>query len=136
MNRHLTDDELIDRQYGLGDNSHIEDCEECAARLHQMHQRKSEVVAAKEVPAEFFNAQRRKIYARLDEKPRSRGMWAPALAAACLLAIGIFVYRPSEPVAPRADAGDAQLFSEVYSMEQSTEPMAAAPIHALLEDNQ
>jgi hypothetical protein len=32
-------------------------------------------------------------------------------------------------------AADAQLFSDVYAMEQSSEPRAAAPIHALIEEN-
>jgi hypothetical protein len=32
-------------------------------------------------------------------------------------------------------AADAQLFSDVYAMEQSAEPRAAAPIHALIEEN-
>ena len=62
--------------------------------------------------------------------------WVPALAAACLLAIGVLVYRPAPRLACTPDPSDAQLFSDVYSMEQSTEPLAAAPIHALFEDNQ
>jgi hypothetical protein len=63
--------------------------------------------------------------------------WAPALAAAALLAIGIAVYRPAPAPAPlRPDAADAQLFADVYSMEQSVEPSVAAPIHSLFEDNQ
>jgi hypothetical protein len=31
---------------------------------------------------------------------------------------------------------DAQLFADVYSMEQSLEPSVAAPIHTLFEENQ
>ena len=58
---------------------------------------------------------------------------------AFVFAVGVLVYRfpATAPVpASKADTGDAQLFSEVYSMEQSTEPRGAAPIHALFEDNQ
>ena len=63
--------------------------------------------------------------------------WAPALAAACLLADR----HARESSVPRrrmrtGSRADAQLFSDVYSMEQSTEPRAAAPIHALFEENQ
>jgi hypothetical protein len=70
--------------------------------------------------------------------------WAPALAASCLLAVGVFLYRPA-PAPHPAVVSDAQLFSDVYSMEQSVEPRAAEPIHELFaaqpahelfEDNQ
>ena len=49
---------------------------------------------------------------------------------------GMFVYRPAAAPPHAHRCADAQLFSDVYSMEQSTEPMAAAPIHELFEDNQ
>jgi len=139
MNRHLNSDELIGRLYGVTrteDDSHLENCGTCAARQSELEQKRAEMSAAgpAAVSDEFLAAQRRRIYSRLSEPPRSRMRWVPAFAAACLLAVGVLVYRPSPVQHP--EAADAQLFSEVYSMAQSTEPLAAEPIHALLEDSQ
>ncbi len=135
MNRHLSDDELLDRLCGLSENGeHLETCGDCARRWSELRERRARLAVPDEVSIDFLAAQRRKIYARLGEQPRPQMKWVPALGAACLLAVGVFLYRPVPP--PRPDVGDAQLFSEVYSMEQTTEPRAAAPIHALFEDNQ
>jgi hypothetical protein len=134
MSGHLNDDQLIDRLYGLASDRHTDECSECAQRLRELRERKAELSATKPVANDFLFAQRRKIYARLGEQPHTGMRWAPALAAACLLAVGMLFYRPA-PV-PHPDAADAQLFADVYSMEESTEPRAAAPIHALFEDNQ
>jgi hypothetical protein len=138
MNAHLNDDQLIELLYGVSDSLHAQNCEECAVRLHSLRERRSKLAGKPTVSNEFLAGQRRKIYSRLGEPAPSRMKWAPAaLAAACLLVGGMFVYRPVA-VAPAAhlEVVDAQLFSDVYSMEDSTEPIAAAPIHALFEDNQ
>jgi hypothetical protein len=68
------------------------------------------------------------------------------VAAAGLIIGAFFVYRPAiapPPVAPAhvtpataADVSDAQLFAEVYSMRDSTESRAAAPIRALFEERE
>jgi hypothetical protein len=139
MSPHLSDDQLLDRLYGIVADSHLQDCVQCAERFRELECRRSELVEPGAVSSEFLAAQRRKIYSRLDEAPRLGLRWVPALAAGFVVAIGLLVYRPpsTTPVpASKADTGDAQLFSEVYSMEQSTEPRGAAPIHALFEDNQ
>jgi hypothetical protein len=137
MNRHLSDDELLGRVYGLADHdSHLENCAECASRWAAFRQRRRELAQPEPVSIQFLAAQRRAIYSRLGEPSHSRMKWAPAVAAACLLIIGLVVYRPGTAPPVRGDSGDAQLFSDVYSMEQSTEPQAAAPIHELFEDNQ
>jgi hypothetical protein len=148
MNRretHLSDDELIDRLYGLGDAAH--ECPQCDRRLRAMEQRRVEI-AATPVSGDFLAAQRRGIYSRLGQSPKLQLSWAPAtVAALCLAVAGLFVLRTPAPVpAPSgvvshavshsdAAAADAQLFSDVYAMEQSSEPRAAAPIHALIEEN-
>jgi hypothetical protein len=89
-----------------------------------------------EVSYEFLAAQRRDIYARMGEKPQGRMKWVPALAAAAfLVAAGVFVHHPAEQVA-KPEIVDAQLFADVYSMEQSMEPLAAKPIHALFDQDQ
>ena len=135
MSGHLTDDQLVDQLYGLaGDDTHLESCDDCARRWRGIRERRAILAAAETVSPEFLAAQRRLIYSRLGEPRRHRTRWAPALAAAGLVVIGVLMYRPSAPARP--DAGDAQLFSDAYSMGESTEPEAGAPIHALFEDNQ
>jgi hypothetical protein len=152
MSGHLKTDELVNRLYGLEGHggeqkAHLASCLACRARWEEMRIIRGVVSTPETVSSDFLAAQRRKIYARLGEEPRTRMAWAPALAAVALLAIGVAVYRPlSAPGFPHSgnhdsraaqtDAGDAQLFSEVYSMEQSMEPSVAAPIHTLFEDNQ
>lgn len=136
MNPHLNDDQLLDRLYGVADDPHVESCGECSARYREMELRRAELAEPQAISAEFLAAQRRKIQARLEQRPSLGLKWAPAFAAAVAIAIGLLVYRPAKVSAPAADANDAQLFAEVYSMEQSTESQAAAPIHALFEDGQ
>lgn len=140
MKKHLTIDELVDRLYGVGAGDHLghhlNDCDECSKRFRQLRERRE--MAAEPVPAsyEFLAAQRRDIYARMGERPRARMQWVPALAAAaCLLAAGVFVNRPVVQVA-KPEIVDPQLFADVYSMEQSMEPLAAKPIDALFEQDQ
>jgi hypothetical protein len=146
MSKHLTDDELIDRLYGVGDHAH--DCSECAGRLGAMEQKRAQLAAALPVSADFLAAQRRGVYSRLGERLNARWNWAPATAAAlCLAAAGVVAYStsmyhgparvsaPSVAVSHPDAAADAQLFSDVYAMEQSAEPRAAEPIHALIEEN-
>ena len=136
MNNHLTTDELVDRLYGVGAGDHLDHCKECSERLRELCERRA--MAVEQVPAsyDFLAAQRRNIYARMGEKPRARMKWVPALTAAvCLLAAGVFAHRPAVQVA-KPEIVDPQLFADVYSMEQSMEPQAAKPIHALFEQDQ
>jgi hypothetical protein len=135
-NAHLSDDQLIDLLYGLSsDDAHLEHCGDCSQRWSELRCRRAQFAAGGEVSSAFLAAGRRKIYARLGERPGPRLKWAPAaLAAACLLALSVLAHRPRPPL--HTDVADAQLFADVYSIEQSTEPWAAAPINALFEDNQ
>jgi hypothetical protein len=145
MNGHLTDDQLIDRLYGVGDSAH--QCHECDGRLQAIQQKRAKLAWPAPVSADFLAAQRRAVYSRLGERPKSRLNWVPATAAALfLVAAGVVVSHtsyhgrapvsgPSAVVSHADTTGDAQLFSDVYAMEQSAEPRAAAPIHALIEEN-
>lgn len=147
---HLNHDELIERLYGVGRNPH--ECAECRRRLQELDARRAEAAPLAEASGDFLAAQRRGIYARLGERPRASTVWAPATVGALCLAAGLIVYHGSPPsaphavkqavshVAPRAaftgdSASDDQLLSDVYAMEQSAEPRAAAPIDALIEEN-
>ena len=146
MNPHATRDELVDRLYGIGRGEiepHLRQCRECAARYRALERTldriANEATSGPEASSEFLAAQRRAVYARLEERPGRQVPWAPALAAALLLAVGLFLYHPlshgsrGAPPPAYAEISDEQLFSDVYSMEQSAEPLAAAPIHGLFE---
>jgi len=139
---HLSEDSLLNAVYGIaedGANVHLRECADCAQRLNEWHEKRTAAVADVEIPAEFLAAQRRKIYERIERPSRKRWLWAPGLAAACALAVGILVYHPApqrQPVHHPAEISDAQLFGDVYSMEQAVEPAAAAPVRALFEEQQ
>jgi hypothetical protein len=142
--KHLTTDELVDVLYGTRESGHVDECAECRARFEQLSERKAIAAEMRPAPQEFLFAQRRNIYARMGEQPHTR-KWVPALAAAaCLAAVGVLAHGPFEMRAPvstvvqsaKTEAVDAQIFSDVYSMEQSMEPIAAQPIHALFEQDQ
>ena len=136
--KHLSTDELVNLVYGVETSAHLDDCRECADRLEKLRDKRAMAAETAPVAGEFLAAQRRNIYARMGERPQARMKWLPALAAAaCAIAVGVFSYHPPEAAKPEAAethlAVDAQLFSDVYSMEQSMEPIAAQPIHALFE---
>lgn len=137
---HLTSDELVDQLYGTGDQQdHLRSCADCSERFEQLLERRKMGAESVSASQEFLAAQRRNIYARMGERRQSQTKWVPTLAAGVLLvAAGVFAYRPADhqamPVA-KPEIDQAQLFSDVYSMEQSMEPNAAKPIHALFEQD-
>jgi hypothetical protein len=136
MKRHLTTDELVDRLYGVGASEHADECGECSERFEQLRERRATMAEPVAASHDFLAAQRRSIYARMSEKPQARTKWVPALAAAaCLLVAGVLTYRPVVQVA-KPEVLDPQLFTDVYSMEQSMEPLAAKPIDALFDQGQ
>jgi anti-sigma factor RsiW len=145
---HLSEDILLDAIYGIADadaEAHVTACPACAGRLSEWR-RKRAAAETREVSSEFLAAQRREIYRRLPDGPsegllrssRLRRLWAPALAAACAVALGLFVYHPGRQAKPAvtAEVSDAQLFGDVFSMEQSLEPSATAPVRALFQEQQ
>ncbi len=137
---HLSEDALLDAVYGIAGNeaeAHLRECADCAQRLHEWQEKRAATAASIEISGEFLAAQRRKIYERIEQPSRKHWLWAPGLAAACALAVGIFVYHPApqqQPVNKPAEISDAQLFGDIYSMEQVVEPAAAAPARALFEE--
>ena len=136
MNQHLSDDQLLDRLYGLEPDAHS--CPECEARYREIELRRQQLTQPEPATAEMLTAQRRRILARIENRPSLQWKWVSAAAAAGALALALAVHRPAPAPLPVShnETADAQLFSEIYAMEQSTEPRAAAPIHALFEDNQ
>ena len=159
MKPHLSNDQLLDRLYGLGDaegDGHLSGCAECAQRMEAFEVRRVEAASVSRFSAEISGAalaaQRRAVYARLEEPAKANAPWAPAaLAAALVLVVGVLLYHPSRPAprhpaypaatfhpipAARPEMTDEQLFSVVYAMEEAAEPQAAAPIHALFEGDE
>lgn len=136
---HLNENVLLDAIYGIAGadaDAHLRNCSECSARLSERKQMRA--VSTGELSSEFLAAQRRAIYQRIEAKPSRVRVWAPVLAAACALTVGIFVYRPGaepKPVAS-AEVNDSQLFADVFSMEQSLEPSATASVRVLFEEQQ
>jgi hypothetical protein len=137
---HLSDDALLDGLYGLRDGAaeydmHLLECAICAERWNELRRKREILAQSVDRPSDFFAAQRSRIYERIEHPERKRLMWVPAVAMACLVAVGLWVYHPAAPsVSQRGSVTDSQLFSEAYSMDQSLEPSSAAPIHALFED--
>jgi hypothetical protein len=148
LNPHLSEDELIALMYGIGDaerkESHVADCSECSERLKAMGRVRVGTVDVPQISGRRLAAQRQQILERLEQpSPVTLGWrWIPVATAASLLAAAMFLHqqRPSVPrQAPPASAAvnaeaDAELFTDVYSMEQDVEPRAAAPIRALFQE--
>ena len=156
---HLNDDVFIDGLYGLIDvEARLGGCAVCASRWNELLERRAAMAAPMEVPAGVLAAQRRNIYARIEHpillwkqpvplwKQPARHWAGPAVTAAaavCLLALGVFVHHPVSSVTPVRPAltslSDAQqlpeVYSDVYSMEQSFEPTAAASLRVLFESD-
>jgi hypothetical protein len=138
---HLNDDELIGLLYGLGNmdegEDHLARCPECGERWSAMRKARSETIGSTEISGRMLAVQRQQILERLEQPSSGAWRWVPAAAVASLLAVGLFLsrssFRPnisSAPTAVNAEA-DAELFTDVYSMERDVEPRAAAPIRAL-----
>jgi hypothetical protein len=137
MSRHWTVDELTDRLYGIrGADEHLSSCGSCGEELRALDRRRAAVTAPVPVSAGFLASQRSAVIERVEAPPRRLFRWVPALSAACLLVIGVLVYRPVHAPTPHSDATDAQLFADIYNVEESAEPLAAAPIHELFQEGQ
>ena len=138
--KHWTEDEFTQWMYGLRPtDAHLEECPECGAearRLTARRQSLTEAAAAEEAPADLLAAQRRDVYQRLGQSPVR---WMPRIQAAVvalmivLVALTFSLRSPRTPAALGAPADD-QLFSDLASIEQSSEPRAAQPIHNLFEE--
>ena len=137
---HLSDDALLDGLYGIRDgmsepDMHLLECAICTERWNELLRKREILAQPVDRPSDFYAAQRRRIYERIEHPGQKRLMWVPAVAMACLVAVGLWIYHPAAPSVPQhGTVTDSQLFSEVYSIDQSLEPSSAAPIHALIED--
>jgi hypothetical protein len=137
---HWTEADLINHAYGIGpEDGHLDVCSECRARWGAIRARRESIVQEPAGPGEpELAAQRRSIYRRLGREPRpAAARFMPAFAVVLMLVLGIF-YVSEPPKAPSlapVSASDSQLFSEIYALEQSSEPHVATPMRALFQEN-
>jgi len=139
LSSHLSDDELIALLYGLGDtDGHLAGCSECGERWAAMHRAmgRTRAESAAEISGRALAVQRQQILGRLEQPPYA-WRWVPVAAASSLLAVALFLSRPSNAPSPAPAVhaeSDVELFTDVYSMERDVEPRAAAPIRNLFQE--
>ena len=135
---HWTDDQLMDRLYGLGPaDGHLDQCEFCQNRLTAMETRRQQLSVEETVSPDFLAAQRRAIYARVG-KPHhwwndlSVRRWAAAAAMLTVLAGSAALYENHQRREAAAEAiSDAQLAQDVARMSFDSESPATAPLREL-----
>jgi hypothetical protein len=159
---HLSDDALIDALYGIASvEAEVRECAWCAARWSDFQAKRTAAAEMPQVPSEVLAAQRRKIYDRIEHPARmdwarldgtrldwtrldgTRMRWlAPAVAAAaaCVLALGVWVHHPAENgklhrTAVSESSPLPEVYSDVYAMEQSFEPTASESFQVLFESD-
>lgn len=142
---HWTDDQLIAHVYGVGPvDDHLAGCEACGLRLGAM-QAHREVVEGSvsqqaEVSTAFLAAQRRQIYAKMEQpvawwSGSSLRRLASAAATLLVLGGGLMVYEQHQEEALVKDKiSDAQLATQVSNMALDSEPQSTAPLQALFEE--
>lgn len=164
MTRHWTNDEMLDKLYGIAPpgvenaaqnaaetEEHLRSCSDCSARWDRLTMQRAAVTSKPEVTDSFLAAQRRRIYARMEqpvawwESLFSQKGFAAGVAAILVVAGGLVFFRPASGPVPapgttaqtqQQELSDAQFFSEMASIEQSSLPRAASPIKALFQQEQ
>ena len=152
LSGHWTDGQLIDSLYGIGpEDGHLAACEQCSARLSRLEANRRKVdesaPAGEEVGSDFLAAQRRKIYARMEQRGgwHSRGQvfrWASAAAAVTVVGGGLAMLQETHPVIfqtrqmqkTQVQVSDAQLAEEVSVLADNSEPQPTEPLQALFSE--
>ena len=154
LSGHWTDEQMIDHLYGIGpEDNHLAGCEECTGRLSVMVANRSaveETVSAGDgLTSDFLAAQRRKIYARIDQRSKwssGRSIWRWASAAAAITVVGgglavldqthslDLVRHVDQKAQVSSRISDTQLADEVSLLADSPEPQPTAPLQALFSE--
>ncbi len=140
MSKHWSNEDLINKLYGIGpDDSHLDECGECRARWLRVQARRSSVIAEPSVSPAFLQHQRNAIQNRIDGRRSVRWpfQFAPAMAALCVVVLGLVLLKPAPPPEPSLAslANDGDFYAEVYSMVESPEPWVTEPMYGLFEDD-
>jgi hypothetical protein len=136
QSEHWTDDQLIEHLYGVGPgDGHLQDCADCQARFAIIETRRRRFRPDEPVSDSFLAAQRRAIYARLEQPHRWWHAWPLsrfAAAAAMFVVLGgtITLYENHQRELAESRA-DAQLAQDVSQMSFESEPAATAPLKGL-----
>jgi hypothetical protein len=132
---HWTETDFQHWLYGLKEpDAHAGGCSECQAEMQRLETLRRAVTREPVISPEFLAAQRRNIYARLEQAPRHNGKaWSWVLSTAMLIALAVALAIPRWLHKPAAPISDEQLFSDLAAMEQSAEPKAIQPMHNLFE---
>jgi hypothetical protein len=140
---HCSDDDLLDRLYGLGrEDGHLEACQDCRQRWLELQESRRTAIEDPAVPVEWMAAQRRQIWQRI-ERPKQvwwRQSLAP-VAMALTFAIAVLLQSPApqpQPTIAQSNQviSDAALFEDVFQQVQRTSPESLAPVQRLFEENQ
>ncbi len=156
LSGHWTDEQMIDHLYELGpQDGHLVQCVACRNRLASLKQNRlnaERALLASEPTAELLAAQRRRIYARLEQQQNTQGAgpfmarvprWASATAVVVFLGGALFLAEDgsritsrghSVPAQQTAAISDAQLASEVSQLAASPEPSPTKPLQALFAE--
>lgn len=140
---HWTDEQLIASLYDAGpENGHLNECVDCRRRLSLLRANRQtlerEAVGLDEVDFAFLAAQRRRIYARLQEPARrwwelSVRRWISAAATVVALGSSFVLFEQYQHRLMESKISDAQLALEVSRMSQDLEAQPMAPLQGLFE---
>ena len=138
---HLSEDELLDRLYGISGRSDVrlDLCSECRGRWNALSKARSSQLARQQpdLTEAFLSHQRVKLMSAIER--RAARPWLPgplpALAAAMVCAVAVVLSLP-KPAPEPYRISDAQFFSEVYSVAESNAPRSAEPIQNLFQGEQ
>ena len=145
--RHFSDDQLIDRLYGMdaAGDAHLDVCPECTRRWELFQERRGQIAGQVPEGGVLWAEQRRKVLERVEGGQEAswswRHAWAPVLLTSVVVAAGVWFNRPASPPPPSpvpvaVDIIEAGWFEETYSAMQPDEPRAAGPIRVLFEQQE
>jgi hypothetical protein len=133
--QHYSDDDLVALLLGMGPaDAHLANCELCSGRwrkFQKVHQlRRAEI----EVPADLLAAQRRAVYARVDQKPgKFRSAWLPLPVVALLVLLIIAVFRPASQKITTDVISEDKALQDVFTVASRIDAAGLKPVKSLFE---